>query len=188
MSDHSAELLRAYLESIGLDDSDDPHLAETPRRVTEMFESLFSGLRNEAPTPSTFAPPKSASDDPVVISAIPFKSMCAHHLLPFFGTIDVAYIPAQKMIGFGSIGRMVDHFARRPQVQERMIAQLVDHIDDTIAPEGLLLRLRARQLCMEMRGAQKSGELISIAARGSLTDGRRRSELLRQFESAQQPP
>lgn len=187
MTDQPEELLRSFLHSLGIDEGDDPHLGQTPRRVTEMFRELFSGLHGDAPSPSTFAPPENSGDDAVVISAIPFQSMCAHHLLPFFGTVDVAYIPDKAMVGFGSIGRFVDHFARRPQVQERLIAQLVEHIEETIAPRGLLVRLRARQLCMEMRGAKKSGELISIAARGSLIDGDRRPELLRQFESSQRP-
>ena len=187
MTDTSVDLLRAYLTSLGLDDQADPELERTPERVTEMLRHLFSGMTVEPPQPSTFPPPHSAEGparDPVVISAIPFQSMCVHHLLPFFGTVDVAYVPEAEMIGFGSIGRIVDHFARRPQVQERLIVQIADHLQETIQPRGLLVRLRARQLCMEMRGAMKSGELISIAARGNLDSGPLRRELLEQFRGA----
>ena len=186
MDEQSVNHLRAFLESLGLDDTKDPELAKTPERVTKMFGELFAGVYDEAPEPSTFPPPKTqAAGDPVVIAAIPFQSMCVHHLLPFFGAVDVAYIPGDKMVGFGSIGRIVDHYAQRPQVQERMIVEIADHIDETIAPDGLLIRLRARQLCMEMRGAKKTGELLSLASRGSLVDGQTRSELLDQFKRSE---
>lgn len=187
MDDSTIDQLRSYLRALGLDDEVDPHIKDTPRRVTELLHQLFSGLREDPPRPSTFEVPPDERPGPVVICALPFQSMCAHHLLPFFGAIDVAYQPAKVMVGFGSIGRIVDHFARRPQVQERMIAQIADHIDETLEPDGLLIRLRARQLCMEMRGSKKSGELVSLAARGTLRKGRRRTELLNQFQSAQQP-
>lgn len=183
MADQPADLLRAYFEALGLDADIDPELKQTPERVTEMLRELFSGVGTEPPTLSTFpAPDGEAGSDPVVIAAIPFHSMCVHHLLPFFGTVDVAYIPADHMVGFGSIGRVVDHFARRPQVQERMIAQIAEYLGEELNPAGLLVRLRARQLCMEMRGAQKTGDLISIAARGSLREGPLRRELLSQFD------
>ncbi len=185
MTDQPADHLRAFLKSLGLDASVDDQLADTPERVTELFGELFAGLHTDPPSPSTFAPPKTHEDpDPVVIAALPFQSMCAHHLLPFFGTVDVAYLPAEQMVGFGSIARIVDHFARRPQVQERMIAQIAEHIEETLNPRGVLVRLRARQLCMEMRGAEKTGELISIAGRGQLADGSLRGQLLDEFNRA----
>lgn len=186
MDDKPAELFRAFLHSLGLDEQQDPELARTPERVTQMMGELFSGISSAPPEPSTFSlSDEEAKNDPVVIAAIPFQSMCVHHLLPFFGCVDVAYIPGELMVGFGSIGRIVDHFARRPQVQERMIAQIANHIEKTLKPDGLLVRLRARQLCMEMRGSQKRGELISLAGRGCLQDGPRRAELLSQFEHSQ---
>ncbi len=187
MTDTQVEQLRSYLRSLGLDEQADPELVDTPRRVTDLYGELFSGVGVDPPVPSTFPTPGGQKEaDPVIIAAIPFQSMCVHHLLPFFGKVDVAYIPAEKMVGFGSIGRIVDHFSRRPQVQERLIVQIADYLEESLAPAGLLIRLRARQLCMEMRGARKTGELISLAGRGSLADGPRRQELLEQFQHAEQ--
>ncbi len=186
MSDRPAEHLRAFLESLGLDDEFDPELADTPERVTELFGELFSEFDENPPEISTFSSEYTGGQsDPVVIAAIPFESMCVHHLLPFFGTVDVAYIPGDTMVGFGSIGRVVDHFAGRPQVQERMIAGIADHLEQQLDPTGLLVRLRARQMCMEMRGAKKKGELISVAGRRALSDGSLRSELLAQFRQTE---
>lgn len=188
MTDQPADHFRAFLQSLGLDEELDDQLAATPQRVTELFRELFEGVDGEPPSPSTFAPPDSdGAADPVIIAALPFQSMCVHHMLPFFGTVDVAYLPDETMVGFGSIGRIVDHFAARPQVQERMIAQIADHIEKTLEPRGLLVRLRARQLCMEMRGARKNGVLVSVAARGELTEDQLRAEFLDQFQSAQKP-
>ena len=186
MTDQSAEHFRSFLQSLGLDEELDAELAETPERVAELFRQLFSGFDAEPPEPSTFPPPDTGTEpDPVVIAAIPFQSMCVHHMLPFFGAVDVAYLPDQAMVGFGSIGRIVDHFAARPQVQERMIAGIVGHLAETLEPRGLLVRLRARQLCMEMRGAKKRGELVSLAGRGELADGPLRRELVDQFRDAE---
>lgn len=186
MTDQPADHLRSFLEAMGLDDQVDPQLSETPERVTELFEQLFAGIDDEPPEPSTFGPPETdGPPDPVVVAALPFQSMCAHHLLPFFGTVDVAYLPDETMIGFGSVGRIVDHFAARPQVQERMLAQIADYLEATLEPAGLLVRLRARQLCMEMRGSEKTGELVSLAGRGRLTDGELRGELLQEFRHAE---
>ncbi len=179
----SVEFFRQFLASQGLDADLDDELAATPERVTELFRFLFRGLREDPPTLSTFPPP---TTDPVALCALSFQSMCVHHLLPFFGAIDVAYIPDQKMVGFGSIGKVIDHFSYRPQVQERLIVDIADYLEESLQPQGLLIRLRARQMCMEMRGSQKQGELVSIAGRGCLEDGPRRAELLAQFQAAEE--
>lgn len=191
MRDDSPHLFRSFLESLGLDLSADPELERTPERVSELLADLFGGLEEEPPVISAF-PTESAAEagadhGAVVVAALPFASMCVHHLLPFFGTVDVAYLPGKTMIGFGSVGRVVDHFARRPQVQERLIQQITDYLADALEPRGLLVRLRTRQLCMEMRGAQKRGELVSLAARGELREGSHRTELLAQFHAAERP-
>lgn len=187
MDDNSVLLFRSFLSSLGLDEALDPELKETPARFTQLLRELFASIDKTPPTLSTFElDPTDEPPGPVLICAIPFKSMCVHHILPFFGAVDVAYLPAQQMVGFGSIGRVVDHFAQKPQVQERMIAEIADHLEHELKPKGLLVRLRARQLCMEMRGAAKTGELISFASRGVLKSGTQRSELISQFEKAQQ--
>lgn len=188
MKDPTVQTFREFLLGLGLDLDQDPELHRTPERFTELLRERFSGLHEDPPTMSTFA--LSSGDDPpgpVMLCALPFHSLCVHHLLPFFGTLDVAYLPGEKMVGFGSIGRVIEHFARRPQVQERMIAQIADYLQSSLQPRGLLIRLRARQLCMEMRGAEKTGELISIAHRGLLKEGPLRGELLQQFQRAEKP-
>ena len=188
MKDQTVQSFREFLLGLGLDQELDPELARTPERFTELLRELFSGLHEDPPEMSTFPlPPGKEAPGPVLLAALPFYSLCVHHLLPFFGTIDVAYLPGEEMVGFGSIGRVVNHFARRPQVQERMIAQIADYLQETLQPRGLLIRLRARQLCMEMRGAEKTGVLISLAHRGVLRDGSLRGELLQQFQRAEQP-
>lgn len=185
MTDQPADHFRSFLQSLGMDEQLDAELEHTPERVAELFARLFSGFDADPPAPSTFPAETTGAGDPVVVAALPFQSMCVHHMVPFFGTVDVAYLPADTMIGFGSVGRIVDHFAARPQVQERMIAQIADLLEETLAPRGLVVRLRARQLCMEMRGAKKTGELISIAARGELAEGPLRAELLEEFRRAE---
>lgn len=187
MDENPVLLFRSFLSSLGLDETLDPELKETPERFTELLRQLFASTHEPPPTLSTFELAETEEPPgPVLICAIPFQSMCVHHLLPFFGAVDVAYLPAKKMVGFGSIGRVVDHFAQKPQVQERMIAEIADLLQKSLEPRGLLVRLRARQLCMEMRGAAKTGELISFASRGLFKSGSQRSELISQFEQAQQ--
>ncbi|RVU48763.1 GTP cyclohydrolase I FolE [Lujinxingia sediminis] len=189
MSDEAVEHFRAFMKAVGLNADQDPELARTAERFTGLMDELFSGLHEPAPQISTFEAPglteSPGSSRPVLTCALPFQSMCVHHLLPFFGTVDVAYVPADHIVGFGSIGRVIDHFAARPQVQERLIIEIAEHLQSTLKPAGLLVRLRARQLCMEMRGAHKHGELISIEARGSLASGELRAECMAQFQRAE---
>lgn len=177
--------LRAALEALSLTPGQDPELQETPARFAGLLEEMTSGLRETAPEPSTFAleVAPEASVEPVVLCALPFQSLCVHHLVPFFGTIDVAYLPHERIVGFGSIGRIIDHYARRPQVQERLVEQIAGRLQEALEPRGVLVRCRARQMCMELRGARKRGALISSAARGALSEGPTRAEVLSQFVS-----
>ncbi len=158
--DEAAEHLRRALHALGY--TGDPELVDTPERVAAL-------LREFAPTGalepmSTFP---SGGAGPIAIRDIPFHSLCAHHLLPFFGTATVAYAPSGVAAGFGSIARVVEHFARRPQVQERLAEQIADAIHVALAPRGVAVRLVARQLCMEMRGARAGGEAVVLATRGA---------------------
>jgi len=184
MSDTAVEHARAYFESLGLGADADPELSETPERFTEFLREIFEGVDESPPSMSTFETEWAAGDaspDPVILGALPFHSMCVHHMVPFFGTIDVAYLPGGEMVGFGSVGRVIDHFSHRPQVQERLVNQIADHLKAELDPRGVLVRCRARQMCMEMRGAEKDGVLVASAAHGELTDGERRREVLRSF-------
>ncbi len=182
----AVERARAFLESLGLDASADPELARTPERVAELLESLFASAGTPAPSMSVFSLERDATD-PVIVCALPFQSMCVHHLMPFFGTVDIAYVPGRHMAGFGSFGRVVDWAANRPQVQERLVELIADTVQDQLRPEGLLVRCRARQMCVEMRGARKRAEYVSIASRGDLERGDERALVLQQFLRSEEP-
>lgn len=185
--DDAVRHFRAFLNALGLTPEVDSELDRTPERFTQLLIDMSQGLRTPAPDISAFDIVDAIDHEPVLLIGLPFSSLCVHHLLPFFGTIDVAYIPGPKMVGFGSIGRVIDHFAQRPQVQERLVTEIADYLQTHLQPTGLLIRCRARQLCMEMRGAQKSGDLISFAARGTLKSGELRQEIIQQFLRGQAP-
>lgn len=185
--DDAVRHFRAFLNALNLTPEVDSELGRTPERFTELLTDMSQGLRNQAPDISAFDIVDDIDHEPVLLVALPFSSLCVHHLLPFFGTIDVAYIPGPKMVGFGSIGRVIDHFAARPQVQERLVTEIADYLNEHLQPTGLLIRCRARQLCMEMRGSEKTGSLISFAARGSLKSGPLRQEIVQQFLLGQAP-
>lgn len=132
----------------------------TPRRVTELFQEFVPG---PAPKPSLF---EAGGADPVVLRDLPFHSLCAHHLLPFFGHATIAYVPTGRVAGLSWFPRMLRHLARRPQLQERLGGQLADAIAEALSSEGVLVRLTARQMCMEMRGVESPGTIETLALRG----------------------
>jgi GTP cyclohydrolase I len=186
MPDDAIQHARALFESLGLSPDDDPELAETPERFTELLREVFTDTETEPPEVSTFESDyvgDGERGEPIFLEDLPFYSMCVHHVVPFFGTIDVAYVPDETMTGFGSVGRVVDHVAARPQIQERLVRQIADRLDDALDPEGILVRCRARQMCMEMRGASKTGRLTSFASTGVLTEGERRREVMSILET-----
>ena len=176
--------LQAAFDALGLTPEVDPELASTPERFVDLLSESFIGLTTSPPVVSAF-PLGDGHPEPVVIAALPFQSMCVHHLLPFFGTVDVAYVPGESIVGFGSIGRVIDHYAATPQMQERMVHQIADLLEGALAPRGMIVRCRARQLCMELRGSKKRGVLTSYAARGSLREGPLRDELIGAFRAAE---
>jgi GTP cyclohydrolase I len=166
---------------VGVDS--DPHLERTPDRIVHLWRDLFGGLHERAPEMSVFDCEPDARD-PVVIAGLPLYSMCAHHMLPFFGDIDIAYIPEGRLGGVGSFSRIIGHYARRPQIQERLIEQVVNHIQDELKPRGVFVRVSARHLCMEMRGEKVCGGMVNTAARGLLEELPRRAEVLELIKSA----
>ena len=150
--------LAAVLASLGYDT--DPECEQTPARLLEVLRAYAPG--RPPPGLECFPAP---GQDLVVLRALPFHSLCAHHLLPFFGDADVAYRPSERVAGLGAIARALRHFARKPQLQERLGAELAAHLHDTLgAPVGV--RLRARQMCMEMRGVESAGTVETVAWRG----------------------
>lgn len=175
--------LRSFLESIGLDASVDDQLEETPRRVAAMLQQLFDQVDSPPPPMSLF---DADGDGAVHIIGLPFRSMCVHHLVPIFGTIDIAYVPDGTIAGFGSFGRVVDWAAGRPQIQERMVRQIVDVFQEQLAPAGLLVRARARQMCVEMNTG-RPGTYVALVARGTMESGPARDAAITQFVAAEQP-
>ncbi len=141
--------------------TDDPELAHTPEAFLSLLRE-FDGT-GEAPDVQLI---EAASRDLVLIRDMPFHSLCAHHLVPFFGSIDLVYLPDRSLAGLGWFPRLIDHHARRPQLQERLVAQVCDAVQRELAPKALGVRLRARQMCMELRGARTSATTESIAFRG----------------------
>ncbi len=150
------------LESLGFEG--DPEMAEAPRRVAQWMAS-FVPLEPLAPM-SVCA---TRSTSPVLMQDIPFHSLCAHHLVPFFGSASLVYVPSGRLAGLGSLSRTVQHFARRPQVQERLGEQIADHLMAALQPRGLVVGLTARQLCVELtQGIQP--EVKTWAIRGEVPE------------------
>ena len=171
-----AELLAAIGE-----DPDRDGLQKTPYRVAHMYEELFAGL-DEDPGDHLEVTFAADHDEMVMVRDIPFASLCEHHLVPFMGRAHVAYIPGDdgRITGLSKFARLVDGYARRLQVQERMTSQIADSIEAALAPKGVLVVVEAEHLCMSMRGVKKPGTLtITSAVRGLFrTDLATRSEAM----------
>jgi GTP cyclohydrolase IA len=174
-ADRSAAVERAVaelIEALGLDPAAEPELKRTPERVARLYAEVFGGLDPAAePDLETFTH-AALDDDLVVVRDIPFYSICVHHLVPFFGRALVAYVPDQKIIGISGPARLVDFYARRPQLQERMGNEVADHLVRLTKPRGVAVVLEARHLCMEMRGIRKPGNVETRTVRGSLAEPR----------------
>ena len=176
--DEVAAKFRAAFEALGLDLSD-PNLVGTERRVARAYRELFAGLyAGSAPELRTFANTEGYSEM-VAVTDIPFHSLCAHHLLPFFGTAHLAYLPGEKIVGLSKLARVVDFYARRPQIQERMTEQVVELLVERLRPAGAMVVIQARHSCMEMRGVAKGGAVTTTSAvRGVFDEERTRQEFL----------
>jgi GTP cyclohydrolase I len=159
------EGVRLILEGIG-EDAKRPGLKETPVRVAKMFEEIFSGLAS--PAEDLLKPIEGEShDEMVLLKDIPFYSVCEHHLLPFIGKAHIAYIPEGRITGLSEIAKALEFFAKRPQVQERLTAQLADMITEKLKPKGCMVVIDAEHLCMSMRGIKKPGsKTVTSAVRG----------------------
>jgi GTP cyclohydrolase I len=158
-----AELLAAIGE-----DPDRDGLQKTPYRVAHMYEELFAGL-DEDPGDHLEVTFAADHDEMVMVRDIPFASLCEHHLVPFIGRAHVAYIPGDdgRVTGLSKLARLVDGFARRLQVQERMTTQVADAIDEVLSPRGVLVVIEAEHLCMSMRGVKKPGSVtVTSSVRG----------------------
>ncbi|MDX6684370.1 MAG: cyclohydrolase [Baekduia sp.] len=136
-----------------VDDLDDESLRETPRRMAAALAEMLTPLQFEA---TTF-PNDGGYDELVVAQSIPFHSLCEHHLLPFHGVAHIGYLPGARIIGLSKLGRVVDLFARRLQVQERMTVQIAEWLAEQLSPKGIGVVLEAEHLCMSLRGVSKPG-------------------------------
>ena len=154
--------VREILAAVG-EDPDREGLLETPARVARMYQELFAGLRQDPATPlkKTFT---EKYDEMVLVKNIRFESMCEHHLLPFFGTAHIGYIPNGKIVGLSKLARLVEIFAKRPQVQERLTEQIAEILMTELKPKGVGVILEANHTCMAIRGIRKANSLCSTSA------------------------
>jgi len=163
--------VREILAAIG-EDPDRDGLLDTPARVARMYAEITSGLR-ENPEEHLYKVFDVDHDEMIMVRDIPVYSMCEHHLLPFHGTAHVAYIPRNggKITGLSKVARLVDGYARRPQVQERLTRQVADAVRDALDPAGVLVVVEAEHMCMSMRGVRKPGSsTVTSAVHGIFRD------------------
>ena len=177
------ESVKMFLEGIG-EDPEREGLLETPDRVARMCEDMFGGMEEKPETHLSINFP--APDNEMVIEKdIVFYSMCEHHLLPFFGKAHIAYIPSGMIAGLSKLPRTVEVFARRPQLQEQMTAQIADAVYENLKPKGVMVVIEAEHTCLTMRGVKKPGvKTITTATRGVFTEDFNRQSLLMEIIKA----
>lgn len=177
-TDRIEKAFREIIEALG----EDPHregLLNTPNRVARMYQEIFSGM-NIDPREYLTVSFTEYHDELVMVRDIPLYSMCEHHFLPFYGKAHVAYIPkGGKVVGISKLARVVEAYARRPQLQERLTSQIADCIFDTIHPRGVAVIIEAEHMCMTMRGIHKPGsKTVTSAVRGAFETAKQtRAEL-----------
>ena len=157
------------LEAIG-EDPHRPELRSTPDRAADMFAELFGGL---AIDPCTFLEDTlpEQHQEPIVLRNITVRSMCEHHLVPMVGVAHIGYIPNGRIVGFDRLTKVVDAFARRPQLQDRLTRQIADTLDEMLRPSGVVIVLELEQMCMTIRGTrQANSRVITTASRGVYRD------------------
>lgn len=171
--------VREMIRILGLDPETDPNLRDTDRRVAKMYLDIFSGL-NEGTRPKlTTFPNDEHYTSMVMEKEIPFYSMCSHHFVPFYGHGHIAYIPNERIVGLSKLPRLLEFYARRPQLQERLTEQIASTLEEELKPQGVMVVIEARHLCVEMRGVKKPGALtVTSAIRGIFLEKAVREEFL----------
>jgi GTP cyclohydrolase I len=166
---------RELLRALGAD-VDAAALEDTPRRVADAYAELLT----PQPFRATTFPNDDGYDELILARAIPFHSVCMHHLLPFHGLAHVAYLPGERIVGLSKLGRVVEFFSRDLQIQERLTTQIADWLERELEPKGVGVVLEAEHLCMSLRGVQKPGaKTVTSALRGLVRDDpRTRQEFL----------
>ena len=182
--DRVQALVRELLEAIGEDPERDG-LVETPRRVADMYVELFEGIDAD-PGEHLRTTFEAGHDELVMVRDIPFTTLCEHHLVPFVGRAHVAYLPGPegRITGLSKLARLVEGYARRLQVQERMTTQIVEALEREMSPRGSIVVIEAEHFCMSMRGVKKPGATtVTSAVRGLFrTDAAARAEALQYIQ------
>jgi len=164
-----AQAITLLLEAVG----EDPRregLRETPQRMARMYAELFAGLRTD-PRDVLRVGFEENHQEMVLLRDIAFTSLCEHHFLPFYGHAHVAYIPNGRVVGLSKLARVVEGYAQRPQLQERLTSQIVDALMDVLQPAGAAVVIEAEHMCLAMRGAKKPGStMITSATRGAFRE------------------
>lgn len=173
--------VEGILRALHLDPTRDPELRQTPERVAEWYLEFFGPLDHQEEPDIVPLSHEGDAEELILVAGLPFYSLCAHHLLPFFGEAHIAYVPERALLGIGSVGRLLEHYARRPQLQERLTEQVAEALARAARPRGVIVLLKARQLCMEMRGAKKPWWVMTSAARGCFRDSAWREEFFRRL-------
>ncbi len=170
--------VRELLLALG-EDPDREGLAETPRRVAAAYAEMLGGREIDAEALLQVGFDE-GHDEMVILRDIPFFSICEHHLIPFRGAAHVAYVPRGRVVGISKLARLVDAVARRPQLQERLTAQIADIMMEALQPDGVAVAVEAEHLCMTMRGIKKPGsQMVTSAMRGTFqTQNETRAEFL----------
>lgn len=171
------EAVKLLLEGIG-EDVNREGLKDTPDRIARMCEEVFGGI--DADAMEILSKRFSVDDKEMVLEKdIPFYSTCEHHLLPFFGKAHIAYIPNGEVVGISKLARTLEVYAKRPQIQEQLTAQVADALMDNLAPKGVMVVIEAEHMCMSMRGIKKPGsKTVTVATRGAFATD---ESLKRQF-------
>jgi len=161
-----AKAVREILEAVG-EDPKRKDIIDTPRRVADMYEEIFSGI-NKDPAKELEVILDQKHDEIILLKNIPLYSVCEHHLLPFVGKAHVAYIPRQgRVTGLSKLARLVDVLSKRPQIQERLTSQIAEIIMTKLKPQGCMVVIEAEHMCMSFRGVKKPGTLtVTSAVRG----------------------
>lgn len=176
--DRIAGHVRAILGELGLDLAD-ANLRDTDQRVARLYAEMFSGLREGSRPQVTTFPNEEGYRAMVMEKEIPFYSMCAHHLVPFYGHAHMAYIPNDRILGLSKFARILEFYAKRPQLQERLTEQVVAFLEQELRPQGAMVVIEARHLCVEMRGVKKPGAVtVTSAIRGTFYKKEVREEFL----------
>lgn len=173
------KFVRSLIEEVG-EDPEREGLKKTPHRVAKAYEFLTQGYRKDIKQVLNGAVFSEKYDEMVIVKDIDFYSMCEHHLLPFYGKVHIAYIPDGKIVGLSKIPRIVDVFAKRLQVQERMTQEICDTLEQHLTPRGVAVVVEAYHMCMMMRGVQKQNSITTTSAMHGIfkEDARTRSEFL----------